>query len=80
MSIDLIDLTRLSERLVTVRTAYGESIDLPNLGPAVFAVLLGVSASTYLSYEYGEREPTAAFLVLLRNKTGVSLDWLLDPT
>ena len=79
MSTDLIDLARLGERLVSVRKTYGESIDLPNLGTTLFAVLLGVPTSTYQSYECGETEPTAAFLVTLRKKTGVSLDWLLDP-
>lgn len=78
MSIDLIDLVRLGERLVIVRRTYGESIDLPNLGSMLFAVLLGVPTATYQSYECGEAEPTVAFLVTLRKKTGVSLDWLLD--
>ena len=78
MSTGLIDLARLSERLVTLRGTYGESIDLPNLEATLFAVLLGVPASTYQSYECGETEPTVAFLVTLRKKTGVSLDWLLD--
>jgi transcriptional regulator with XRE-family HTH domain len=78
MSTDLIDLARLGERLVAVRKTYGESIDLPNLGTTLFAVLLGVPTSTYQSYEYGETEPTVVFLITLRKKTGVSLDWLLD--
>ena len=41
MSPDPIDLARLNERLVTVRRAYGENIDLPNLEPNLFALLLG---------------------------------------
>ena len=80
MSTDMIDLTRLGGRLAFVRTTYGDAIDLPNLGAALFAVLLGVPAATYQSYESGEAEPTVDFLVTLRKKTGVSLDWLLDPT
>jgi transcriptional regulator with XRE-family HTH domain len=78
MSTDFIDLARLGERLATVRRTYDESIDLPNLGPNLFAMLLGVSAFAYESYERGETEPTVDFLVVLRKKTGVSLDWLLD--
>jgi transcriptional regulator with XRE-family HTH domain len=80
MSTDFIDLARLGERLVAVRRTYGESIDLPNLEATLFAVLLGVPAATYQSYEGGEAEPTVAFLVTLRKKTGVSLDWLLEPS
>jgi transcriptional regulator with XRE-family HTH domain len=78
MSTDLIDLARLGERLAAVRRTYGETIDLPNLGTTLFAVLLGVPTSTYQSYESGETEPTVAFLVTLRKKTGVSLNSLLD--
>lgn len=78
MSTDFIDLTMLGERLARVRRTYGESIDLPDLGRTTFAVLLGFSVFTYKSYERGEAEPTVAFLVTLRKKTGVSLDWLLD--
>jgi transcriptional regulator with XRE-family HTH domain len=69
----------LGDRLARVRRTYGESIDLPNLGRTVFATLLGVSPTAYASYERGEREPTVEFLVALRNKTRISLDWLLDP-
>jgi transcriptional regulator with XRE-family HTH domain len=79
MSIDLIDGERLGERLARLRRTYGESIDLPNLGSAVFASLLGISAIAYASYERGEREPTVDFLVALRKKTGVCLDGLMDP-
>ena len=79
MSIDRFDLQRLGERLARVRKTYGESIDLPNLGRAVFASLLGISARVYASYERGESEPTIDFLVALRNQTRISLDWLLDP-
>jgi transcriptional regulator with XRE-family HTH domain len=79
MSADATELRTLGERLAMVRRTYGENIDLPNLEPNLFAVLLGASAFTYESYERGEREPTVGFLVALRKKTGVSLDWLLDP-
>src|ERR1019366_4333334 len=68
MSTDMIDLTRLGGRLAIVRRTYGDSIDLPNLGAALFAVLLGVPAATYQSYESGEAEPTVDFLVTLRKK------------
>ncbi len=78
MSADLIDLARRSERLVTVRRSYGENIDLPNLEPNLFALLLGASAGTYELYERGESRPTVEFLVAPRNRTGVSLDWLLE--
>jgi transcriptional regulator with XRE-family HTH domain len=61
-----------------VRRTYSENIDLPTLSAAVFATLIRVRASTYQSYEAGEIEPTVAFLVALRKRTGVSLDWLLD--
>jgi transcriptional regulator with XRE-family HTH domain len=74
----LIDLERLGERLTRVRRSYGESIDLPNLGTSLFAMLLGVSAFEYESYERGEMEPTVDFLVALRKKTGDCLDWLLN--
>jgi transcriptional regulator with XRE-family HTH domain len=79
MYTDRINLESLGERLARVRRTYGESIDLPNLGRSAFASLLGVSATTYSSYERGESEPPIDFLVALRNKTRISLDWLLDP-
>jgi len=79
MSADAVELKILGERLAKVRRMYGENIDVPNLEPSLFAVLLGASAFTYESYERGEKEPTVDFLVALRKKTGVSSDWLLDP-
>ncbi len=69
----------LGERLARVRKTYGESIDMPNLGRVAFATLLGVSATEYVSYERGDRGPAVDFLVALRHKTRISLDWLLDP-
>ena len=79
MPTDLVDLAVLGERLARVRKTYGESIDLHQLGRTVFAGLLGVSTTAYASFERGEREPTIEFLVALRDKTQISLDWLLDP-
>ena len=78
MSSGALDLARMGERLAAVRRMYAETIDLPNLSAALFAVMLGVPAATYQAYEAGETEPTVAFLVALRKKTGVSLDRLLD--
>ena len=78
MSADATELKMLGERIARVRQRYGENIDLPNLEPTLFAVLVGASAFTYESYERGEKEPTIDFLVALRKRTGVSLDWLLD--
>jgi transcriptional regulator with XRE-family HTH domain len=80
MQTNFVDPTILGERFAAVRRAYGESIDLPNLGSAVFAALLGVSPFRYASYECGETEPTIDFLLALRKKTGISLDWLLERT
>lgn len=79
MSANPTELKMLGERIVRVRQTYGENIDLPGLEPTLFAALLGASALTYEDYERGEAEPTVDFLVALRKKTGVSLDWLLDP-
>ncbi|HLB98147.1 MAG TPA: helix-turn-helix domain-containing protein [Acetobacteraceae bacterium] len=80
MQANFVDPTRLGERFAAVRRAYGESIDLPNLGSGVFAAMLGVSVSAYESYERGEREPTIEFLLALRVRTGITLDWLLERT
>jgi hypothetical protein len=79
MSADATELKMLGERIARVRQTYGEDINLPDLKPNLFAVLLGASSFIYESYERGEREPTVDFLVALRKKTGVSLDWLLEP-
>jgi transcriptional regulator with XRE-family HTH domain len=79
MAIDLINFESLGERLARIRRTYGESIDLPDLGRAVFASLIGISPIAYASYERGEREPTIDFLVALRKKTGVCLVELIDP-
>jgi transcriptional regulator with XRE-family HTH domain len=78
MSDHIIDPEKLGRRLAMVRKIYGESIDLPNLGCASFAMLLGVSATAYASFERGEREPTVDLLVALRSRTRISLDWFLD--
>jgi transcriptional regulator with XRE-family HTH domain len=79
-SAEFIDLASLGKRIANVRRTYGESIDLADLDPALFAVMLGVRVATYASYERGEAHPSAGFLVALRKKTAVSLDWLLDPS
>jgi transcriptional regulator with XRE-family HTH domain len=79
-SAEFIDLASLGKRIANVRRTYGESIDLADLDPALFAVMLGVRVATYASYERGEAQPSAGFLVALRKKTAVSLDWLLDPS
>ena len=79
MPADTLDLGMLGERLARVRKTYGESIDMPNLGRVAFATLLGVSATEYVAYERGDRGPSIDFLVALRYKTRISLDWLLDP-
>jgi transcriptional regulator with XRE-family HTH domain len=78
MTNDNIDLAKLGGRLAAVRRSYSDNIDLPTVSAAVFATLMRVRASTYQSYEAGETEPTVAFLVALRKRTGISLDWLLD--
>jgi hypothetical protein len=79
MSADATELKMLGERIARVRQTYGEDINLPDLEPGLFAVLLGAPSFIYESYERGERQPTVDFLLALRKKTGVSLDWLLDP-
>lgn len=78
MYADIIDLPRLGERLAAIRRAYSDNIDLPNLESTLFATLLRIPAATYHSYERGQTEPTVTFLIALRRRTGVSLDWLLD--
>lgn len=78
MATEFHNLAKLGERIARVRRTYCESIDLPNLEKALFAVLLGVSATSYEAYERGEAAPSVAFLIALRKKTAVSLDWLLD--
>jgi len=79
MSADTTHIGKLGERLARVRRTLGEGVDLLNLGRTALATLLGVSATAYASHERGERQPSVDFLVALRRKTGISLDWLLDP-
>jgi transcriptional regulator with XRE-family HTH domain len=71
---DGIDLTEFGERLASVRRAYGDHIDLSNLGRSAFASLLGVSAIAYEAYERGEIAPTDEFLARLCDKTGIDLN------
>lgn len=78
-SNDQIDLTMLGERIAWVRKTYGDSIDLSDLTRLEFATMLGFCATVYETYELGERMPTIEFLVELHRKTGISLDWLLNP-
>ena len=70
----ITDLTDISERLARIRRAYGDRIDLPDLGRAAFAMLIGVSAIEYEAYEAGDRMPTVDFLTVLHNKTGTTWD------
>jgi transcriptional regulator with XRE-family HTH domain len=70
----ITDLTDISERLAKIRRAYGNRIDLPDLGRAAFAMLIGVSAIEYEAYETGDRMPTVDFLTVLHNKTGTTWD------
>lgn len=42
-----------------------------------FASLLGVPTSTLANYEQGERAPPIEVLRAIRQRTGVSLDWLI---
>ena len=74
MSTKITDLTDISERLAKIRRAYGNRIDLPDLGRAAFAMLIGVSAIEYEAYERGDRVPTVQFLAVLHNKTGITWD------
>jgi transcriptional regulator with XRE-family HTH domain len=73
VSADFRDLTNLGERLARMRKAYGQRIDLPNLGRVAFATLLGVSAIEYEAYERGDQAPTVHFLAVLHSKTGIRL-------
>lgn len=43
-----------------------------------FAKFLAVEPSFYAQLETGVSEPRLSFLQLLRERTGVSLDWLID--
>lgn len=67
----------MGERLAMVRRAYGESIDLGDLGKAAFAALLGISPVAYEAFESGESLPSYEFLVSVQNRTKVSVAWLL---
>ena len=49
MSADATELKMLGERIARVRQTYGEDINLPDLAPNLFAVLLGASSSIYRS-------------------------------
>jgi len=51
MSTELIDLTSSGQRLAAVRRRYGNSIDLPNLGAALFAVLLRMTAGLCMAWQ-----------------------------
>lgn len=73
MSTDSTDLTDFGNRLAGMRKAYGDRIDLPNLGRSAFATLLGVSAIEYDGYERGGRAPTVEFLTVLHNKVGAAV-------
>ena len=74
MSADSTELTDFGKRPVGMRRAYGDRIDLPNLGKSAFATLLWVSAIEYDGYERGDRAPTVEFLAVLLTKTGASAE------
>jgi transcriptional regulator with XRE-family HTH domain len=68
------DLSDFGGRLAEMRRAYGDRIDLPNLGTSAFATLIGVSIIEYETYERGDRTPTVDFLNLIFNKIAARLD------
>jgi transcriptional regulator with XRE-family HTH domain len=72
--IESTDETDFGERLAWMRRAYGDRIDLPQLGQSAFATLLGISAIEYAAYERGDRKPTVDFLAALHAKTAIGLD------
>ncbi|GGB55368.1 hypothetical protein GCM10011316_29280 [Roseibium aquae] len=60
--------TELAQRLVTIRG---------DLTRAEFCARLGISDSTYATYERGDRTPDAILLARLTVDCGVDLHWLL---
>ena len=58
MSANSTELTDFGKRPAGMRKAYGDRIDLPNLGKSAFATLLGVSAIEYDGYERADRAHT----------------------
>lgn len=71
------ELAAFARRLRSVRCAFAEAIDLPELSGAEFARMLGLPLAAYEAYEHGEREPSMSALVVLHRRTGVSIDWLI---
>lgn len=60
----------ISERLETLRKRTGMSAK-------AFATFLGVKYTTYYGYEKGTRQPDSDFLMLVAEKMGVSIDWIM---
>jgi transcriptional regulator with XRE-family HTH domain len=71
------ELSGFAARLRSVRRAYAEAVDRPDMTPAEFACRLEVPAMAYVSYEQGRKNPPLAALAALHRCTGVSLDWLV---
>ena len=61
---------KLSERIKSVRLSL-------SLNQTQMAELLGIHMQTLSRYEQGKLNPSAEFLIVLAEKTGVSTDWLL---
>ncbi|MBL4598557.1 MAG: helix-turn-helix domain-containing protein [Rhizobiaceae bacterium] len=53
------------------------SLQYPGEKQGDFAQRIGVAVGTIGNYVRGDREPSTDFLLRLRNKTGVDLNWLL---
>lgn len=75
MSDDTLD--GVARRLRALRDAYGTAVGLPGISQAAFSKKLGVPITDYMECEGGGIEPSVRLLTALRNRTGVSLDWLI---
>jgi transcriptional regulator with XRE-family HTH domain len=65
------------KRLQAVRKAYGAMIGEKDLSGAVFAAMLDINPVSYRRYERDEVEPVVSTLRTIRERTGVSLDYLI---
>jgi transcriptional regulator with XRE-family HTH domain len=68
---------QFSDRLLSWRLHFSSS-DYFVATSAGFAKLLMLDQTTYEDIENGGMEPSLGFFQILRERTGVSLDWLIE--
>ena len=78
MAAVIDDINSVPFRLRSIRRSFGIETGVPTITQADFSRHLGATPAYYSEYESGTSEPTIDLLAAIRERTGLSLDWLVS--